>query len=545
MNILKSVFTFAVLILVNNFSFAQCTPSVTGQHVWNNPFHEPVHPTTNFGGYMCNLHDTLIADTTGGNGGWQFFFGDGYAVRLIAGSQIHVATYASNVAIPFGLTINDSTLQTIVGAHSAAALNDSINFTAPYTGLFYVVFDSNNICNIDGQFAVASVIINLKNAATVNCFLAPINDTICGAKTLILNTPITDDNTNAVPTDPRDNDVVASGFGCSSPNNTLWYSFTPAMSGNYLIETSSPANYGLDAWVGLLSATSCISPFIKDSCMQGCTNGQGINKNFVTLSAGNTYYIMIDGQSGSVGKFTVEIINAPPAPVNDTICGAKTLVLNTPITDDNTNAAPTDPRDNDVIASGYGCSTPNNTLWYEFTSLASANYFIQTNSPAINGLHGWVGVFNATSCSTGLNNGSCLPACAPGNGTINDTVFMTAGTHYYIMVDGFLGAVGSYTIEITKDTTSSIGINTIKAFSAISFSPNPATDWLTIKGKWLNENIKIEVFDLLGKQQQSITLNDNETIQKIDISALPNGIDFIKTTGTNGKMLCVNKLIKQ
>ena len=535
-----------IILFLVGFSlkpFAQCSPT-NAQHIFNSAFHEPSNPVSNFNGYLCSTHDTLIADTTGGNGGWQFYFGDGYGVRLKAGSQISITTYNYVTATPVGLTINDSAQQVISGAHAAASLNNSINFTAPYSGLYYIAFDSNNICGLDGQNAVGSIMVVLTNSLSINCPAIPINDTICGAKTLVLNTPITDNNVNANSTDPRDADAIAAGFGCSIPNNTLWYKFTPTTTGNYLIQTSSPANIGLDAWVGLFTSNSCADTFAATGgCLSGCTNGAGLNNNFVAMTAGITYYIMIDGQTGSVGTFTVEILNAPATPINDTICGAKNLLLNTPITDDNTAAAPTDPRDTDAQTAGFSCSTPNNTLWYKYTPTVSAVYYIKTTSPSINGLQAWVGIFDATSCTSAFNTGVCDPGCTPGNGTITDTVAMTAGVNYYIMVDGFLGAVGSYTIEISKDTASS-GISDIRVNSSVFISPNPANEYCNVRlASKLNGNAIIQLFDITGRVVIEENINNkNET--QLDLSNLVAGAYFIKVSN-DGNVLCRNKLVKQ
>ena len=540
---IKVALTILALIGFCSKPFAQCTPT-NAQHVFNSAFHEPANPTTNFSGYMCSSHDTLIADTTGGNGGWQFYYGDGYGIHLIAGSQISITTNNYASAIPIGLSINDSAQQIIAGAHVAAALNNSINFTASYTGLYYVVFDSNNVCQVDGQTAVGSVMVVLSNSTAIQCPAAPINDTICGAIALVLNTPITGSNINANPTDPRDADAATAGFACSTPNNTLWYLFTPSTNGNYLIQTSSPATIGLDAWVGLFDAASCVSTFsLTGACLQGCTNGAGLNNNFVTMNAGTTYYIMIDGQTGSIGTFTIQILNAPATPINDTICGAKTLVLNTPITDDNTAASPTDPRDVDVQTAGFSCSTPSNTLWYKFTPTTTGTFYIKTNSPSTNGLQAWVGVFDATSCKSTFNSGVCLPGCSPGNGTIVDTVSLTAGLNYYIMIDGFLGAVGSYTIEISQEAVTS-GIKDLASKTNIFIAPNPATDNLNIQfTDKLNGDILIQLFDITGRMMIEKNINNKHETQ-IDISNLNEGTYIIKISNA-GNVLYRNKIIKQ
>ncbi len=299
------VLCLSILLAISFKANSQCTPT-SPQHVYNAAFHEPTSHH-NFNSFMCATHDTLIADTTSINGfGWQFDYGDAYLLKLFAGAQITIQTFGDTV--PVGLTINDSLQTVIAGAHKAAAKKDTLIFTAPYTGFYYVVFDSNNVCNVDGQSGIGNVKVFLNNASLFNCPPKPSNDSICGAIALQLNTPQHGDNTFADYFDAQDTLAINAGFLCSQPNNTLWYKFTPTISGNYNIQTSSPAVSGLNAWLGVYSAANCKATIIgKDTCLAACTPGVGVANNTINMIAGNTYFIMMDGYEDAVGSYTIEM----------------------------------------------------------------------------------------------------------------------------------------------------------------------------------------------------------------------------------------------
>jgi hypothetical protein len=90
-----------------------------------------------------------------------------------------------------------------------------------------------------------------------------------------------------------------------------------------------------------------------------------------------------------------------------------------------------------------------------------------------------------------------------------------------------------------------VGIETPKInANEISIFPNPTEGKLLVIGNWLLMNIKIQVFDLVGKLlfQQ---INNSTTQQiELDVSALNDGIYFIKITNEQGN-ITTRKFVKQ
>jgi len=75
------------------------------------------------------------------------------------------------------------------------------------------------------------------------------------------------------------------------------------------------------------------------------------------------------------------------------------------------------------------------------------------------------------------------------------------------------------------------------------FISNPVKDELSIEG--LNQNIKqISVYNLLGKEVISSTLEADATSTKLDASALTTGMYIVKLQGENGASF-TKKIVKE
>ncbi|MFZ1527173.1 MAG: GEVED domain-containing protein [Ferruginibacter sp.] len=143
------------------------------------------------------------------------------------------------------------------------------------------------------------------------------NDSACGAKPLLLNGAADCINTTAA-TSLSDPSLPG---GCSSPNNTVWYSYTPAASGQVIVRTEIPAasSNGLNGWIAWYTGTSCpgttLTAVAGSVCQAfGPTAGQVDSLLSPVLTGGVTYYIMIDGFSGDVGDVCIGIVTPPPPP---------------------------------------------------------------------------------------------------------------------------------------------------------------------------------------------------------------------------------------
>ena len=267
-------------------------------------------------------------------------------------NEVFVLGTSGNGASTCDITVNftDLSSQTFIGIN----FNDWF-FETPYTvkgiGLAYCC-GVNPQAGIDnprlyeamlpldiGNFTklISDISISKTNGAGIlNIFAVSIsttensNDLICNATHMALGVFYSGDNTSASPFDPRDNDVANAGYNCSSPNNTLWYSYTPLINGNYEIVTTSSSTAGLDAWVGHFSSTDCNGALIYYNCFKGTNIGDTV-VNSTSLNAGETYFFMIDGFSGAVGDFSIALRESActsPPNAGTTIASSASVCLN-------------------------------------------------------------------------------------------------------------------------------------------------------------------------------------------------------------------------
>jgi hypothetical protein len=314
---------FAFVMLGTN-AFSQCTPqAVYPSSAWQ----EASAPGVPYIGYMCAGHDSLHTRS-----GWQYFDGDGYFIRLIAGS--HVKIYVDScTGNNTSITVVDSTAGVgagvpIPGAYIGAACPNTLTFTAPYTGLYTIVFDTDGNCANAGTTVAGVAAVKLLNASSISCPVAGSNDTICGATHLTYNVLVHGNSLLAAVTDPLDAGIVTLGYACFTPNNTLWYSYTPSVTDSVGVYFAADATSGLAGWFGVFSSTAAVNPCALANltyygCYYGPLNATPLTTagptappfdgvvptgqlviNHLYLQAGTHYFFMIDGVAGSAGGFT-------------------------------------------------------------------------------------------------------------------------------------------------------------------------------------------------------------------------------------------------
>jgi hypothetical protein len=230
----------------------------------------------------------------------------------------NAAAGATGYNIFFG-TANPPTTNIGTTASTTATINGTIGGTTYY---WYV-----QPTNSAGGAAGCDV-----NTFSFTTATAPINDTACGAIDLTLGGAQDCKNTaNATAV----GDPALPG-SCSTPNNTVWYKYTPASTGTVIVRTEIPAatTNALNGWIAWYTATgTCPSPpglsfnpVAGSVCQEFGQTGAGDIDSLISpvLTGGTTYYLMIDGFGGDNGEFCISLA-APPAPP---VCTTNLLPLN-------------------------------------------------------------------------------------------------------------------------------------------------------------------------------------------------------------------------
>jgi hypothetical protein len=101
------------------------------------------------------------------------------------------------------------------------------------------------------------------------------------------------------------------------------------------------------------------------------------------------------------------------------------------------------------------CSSPDHTVWYKYTAITNGTVVLHITTPAApaDPLHGWAGWYVQTANCPNIslyNYGSCFEFGKNGNNSVDDLIspVLTAGTTYYIMIDGYSDDVGEYCVGI-------------------------------------------------------------------------------------------------
>lgn len=205
-------------------------------------------------------------------------------------------------------------------------------------------------------------------------FAQPPNDTCANAIALTVGTGVCNsiqyDNTGATiePSDP-----IPSCWVPASINHTVWFTFIPDSSRVHIstnFNTSSLANDHVAVFSGTCGALTEIA------CQEDiyAFNGYFHTDMIVSgLTIGNTYYIMVDGNSNTTGTFglCVENLGPPQAPLLSEDCFTATYLCDTASISVATNTHTS----GSVPEQQYCFLVPDDpgAYWYQFTALTSGN----------------------------------------------------------------------------------------------------------------------------------------------------------------------------
>ena len=290
----------------NNITSALADPFATGSGEFT--------PSTS-GVYYFGFHCTSIADQA-------FLYVDDVEVKLAAACGAPNPTI-SNIAIT-GATVNWSAIAAATG-YEIVVDNDPDDPTFPgdptgnVTTLPLTGLQPSTLYYVHLRSVCPS---GVSAWSTVSFTTALANDAPCDAIPLQLGGP-------ALPPPGGQqcaNTTTATSVGdptlpgsCSTPNNTVWYSYTPTTNGTVALEFVRPATGGLNGWVAWYTATGAcptltLTAVPGSACQEfGAAAGDIDTLISPVLTAGVTYYIMIDGFGGASGAFCVTAL-APPDP---------------------------------------------------------------------------------------------------------------------------------------------------------------------------------------------------------------------------------------
>ena len=246
--------------------------------------------------------------------------------------------------------------------------------------------------------------------------------------------------------------TLAGTCGSSGSSPEKVFQWTPSLSGPATIETcGSGTTYDS---VLYLRAASCATGAEVQCNDDACANASGLfraSRITPTVTAGTTYYIVVDGFGGSSGSFALRVtpLGAPSSTTSTTLagaaCGSATVIPAGGGTFTGTTSGTS------TLAGTCGISGLAPERVFQWTPTTSGTATIQTCGAGTT--YDSVLYLRSPTCtSPEVTNGCNDDACPNASGLFRAskvTPVVAAGQTYFIVVDGYSGSSGSFTLNVT------------------------------------------------------------------------------------------------
>ena len=342
------------------------------------------------------------------------------------------------------------------------------------TFLAYAAFDSTVCqtslgCLSDGEYGPWFS----RQYALTSSAGAPANDAFADAQALQgASGTVTGSNVGATK-EPGEPAQAGNAGGAS-----VWYSWTPAASGSATIDT---AGSSFDTTLGVYTGTSVGALTLRDA--NDDVSGTTTSRVTLTVSAGTTYRISVDGYNAARGAITLHwaLTAAAGAPANDAFAAAQALPAPSGTVTGSNVGATKEPGEPAQAGDAGGAS-----VWYSWTPATSGSATIDTAGSSFDTT---LGVYTGTSVGA-LTLRAANDDVASGTTTSRVTLTVSAGTTYRISVDGYGARQGAITLNwagstaatqpqiTTQPTAQSVAAGATASFSAAaSGAPAPTVQW--------------------------------------------------------------------
>jgi len=255
---------------------------------------------------------------------------------------------------------------------------------------------------------------------------------------------------------------LAGSCGSSGTSPEQVFQWTPAVSGTATIQTCG-AGTTFDTVLYLRSGSCAGGPEVAAGCNDdACSNASGLfraSRLTPTVTAGQTYYIVVDGYGGAQGIFSLTV--TPPGASTTTTTPASTSTTTTTLAAACAGPTPIPAAGGTFSGTTSGTSTQAGSCGssgtspeqvFQWTPLASGTATIQTCGAGTT--FDTVLYLRSGSCASGpevaagCNDDACTNATGL-NRASRLTPTVTAGQTYYIVVDGYGGAQGTFSLTVT------------------------------------------------------------------------------------------------
>ncbi len=292
------------------------------------------------------------------------------------------------------------------------------------------------------------------------------------------------------------------GSSGSAPERV--FQWTPAVSGTATIETCG-AGTNFDSVLYLRSGV-CAGGAEVGCNDDACVNSSGLlraSRITPAVTAGQTYFIVVDGYAGAQGTFNLTV--TPPAAATTTTTTTSTPTTTTSTTTTSTTTTSTATSTTTTTLAG-ACGSPavipaqGGTFSGTTSGASSQAGSCGSSGSAPERVYQWTpavsGAATIETCGAGTNfdsviymrSGACAggpelgcndDACSNSSGLFHAsriTPTVTAGQTYFIIVDGYSGASGTFALKVAPPGASS---TTTTSTSTTSSSTATTTTLMT------------------------------------------------------------------
>ena len=276
-----------------------------------------------------------------------------------------------------------------------------ISVTCTSSGPLYLHYNTNAACGTDGTCHTGIV-------QCTSCGGAP--DPCASQVPIVCTTPNTATVTGAGLWSPG-------SCGFSTPGQEKVYSFTPTATGVHTLQVTSTSSTGYIDYFYKAASGGCSST--GWTCIDDIFSPGSVS--FGPLTAGTTYYILLDAETTSSVTQTFQI----DCPVVFNPCASiPTVVCSTPVTASSSGTGVWSP-------GSCGFSTPGQEKVYSFTPTATGVHTLQVTSTSSTGYIDYF--YKAASGGCSSTGWTCIDDIfSPGSASFGP---LTAGTTYYILLD--------------------------------------------------------------------------------------------------------------
>jgi len=223
-------------------------------------------------------------------------------------------------------------------------------------------------------------------------------------------------------------------FGTDQIDRDVWFAWTPASSGGYLVRTCNVAP--IDTKIAIYDGSSCAASIMLDCNDDTCSLQSRVQAD--GLVGGSTYLIRIGsfpGAAGGAGQFEIVAVGAP---ANDACANATSIAGNGLFEFDNTFATTDGPPD--PLCFQFGTSQVESDVWYRWICPADGGYRITTCD--LTSVDTRIALYDGQDCTTSsvldCNDDADGGACG-----LQSEVFgsnLVAGDAYLIRIGTFPGS---------------------------------------------------------------------------------------------------------